>query len=278
MNWIDYRDRLGIGFGDETKLQMCKNRTKNIVSGLSKYYRDDDLFQYMNTVGEAYYTYEGIRYIPLDIALHSICSTTTLREFISKYVALINSAKETCISDGEKFLSQLFESAIVGTLEAYRIQYEIIRDDDGVFIFPKGVSQFDKDLVSGPLLWLSKYPETEKAWGKALRAYSIGEQPSEVADLFRKTLERFFQNFFGSDKTLENLKTEYGRYLKEHEIPGEIAANLEGVLQQYTNFINNYAKHHDRTSNLVLEYIMYQTGNIMRLLIKTFDEEKEKQL
>ena len=165
---------------------------------------------------------------------------------LSKYVALINSAKETCITDdGESFLSQLLESAIVGTLEAYRIQYEIIRDDDGVFIFPKGVPQFDKDLVTDSLIWLSQYPETEKAWGKALRAYSIGEQPSEVADLFRKTLERFFQNFFGSDKTLENLKTEYGRYLKEHGIPSEITANLESILQQYTAFINNYAKHHD---------------------------------
>ena len=277
MNWIDYRELLGIGFEDETKLQMCKNRMKNIVSSLSKYYRDDDLYIYMNTVGEDYLLYNGLDYTPLNIALESICRTKTLRGFISKYVALINSANNTCvIDDGEKFLCQLFESAIVGTLEAYRIQYEIIRDDDGVFIFPKGVPQFDKDLVSDSLLWLSQYPETEKAWGKALRAYSIGEQPSEVADLFRKTLERFFQNFFGSDKTLENLKPKYGRYLKEHGIPGEITANLESVVQQYITFINNNAKHHDRTSSFVLEYIMYQTGNIMRLLIKISDEEKEE--
>ena len=64
MNWIDYRELLGIGFEDKTKLQMCKNRTKNIVSGLSKYYRDDDLFLYMNTVGEDYLIYEGISYAP----------------------------------------------------------------------------------------------------------------------------------------------------------------------------------------------------------------------
>ena len=31
--------------------------------------------------------------------------------------------------------------------------------------------------------------------------------------------------------------------------------------------MNNYAKHHDKTSINVLEYIMYQTGNIIRLLI-----------
>ena len=38
MNWTDYQELLGIGFEDKSKLQMCKNRTKNIVSDLSKYY------------------------------------------------------------------------------------------------------------------------------------------------------------------------------------------------------------------------------------------------
>ena len=122
--------------------------------------------------------------------------------------------------------------------------------------------------MSDNLLWLKKYPETEKAWGDALRAYSNGADPSDVADKFRRTLERFFQNFFESDKALEQLKPDYGRYLRTHNIPGEIAGNLETVIQQYFNFMNNYAKHHDRTANEVLEYIMYQTGNIIRLLIK----------
>lgn len=31
--------------------------------------------------------------------------------------------------------------------------------------------------------------------------------------------------------------------------------------------MNGYAKHHDKTELNVLEYLMYQTGNIIRLLI-----------
>ena len=278
MNWVDYRERLGIGFDDQNKLRMCINRIRNIASSFTGYYPLEDLYTYLNTVGESFETYNLYDCGPLNYAIDDICNSTTLCEFISKYVALINSAQETCVAeDGDKFLSNSFEAAIVGTLEAYRISYEIIRDNDGVFIFPKGVPEFDKDLVSDTLLWLIRYPETEKAWGNALRAYSLGEESSEVADKFRKALERFFQNFFCSESTLENMKSDYGRYLKAHGISGEIAGNLEGVLQQYTNFMNNHAKHHDRTNALLLEYIMYQTGNIIRLLIKLSEEDLENE-
>lgn len=127
----------------------------------------------------------------------------------------------------------------------------------------------DDALVSQPLEWLKQYPESEKAWVKALKSYADATEAnaSDVADLFRKTLETFFREFFKGNKSLENYKKDYGDYLKGKGIPTEISNNLETLLQAYTNFINNYAKHRDATSDKVLEYLMYQTGNIIRLLI-----------
>lgn len=274
MNWVDYRERLGIGLEDKKKFQMCINRIMNVLSRYAGYYTDDDLLLYINTVGEDFSPYTLMNVDPFQYALDSVRNTKTLKEFISKYVALINSSKETrIIVEGNKKIYELLESVMIDTLETYRIPYDIIHDDEGVFVFPKGIPEFDRDLVNKPFLWLSRYPETEKAWAKALKAYSNGEDPSDIADQFRKSLECFFQSFFKIDKTLENMKSIYGQYLKDHEIPGEIAGNLETLLQQYMNFINSHAKHHDRTSKHVLEYIMYQTGNIMRLLIKLADED-----
>lgn len=63
----------------------------------------------------------------------------------------------------------------------------------------KGVTQFDKELVTNILIWLKDYPATEKAWTKALKQYANAnkeEQASEVVDLFRKTLEIFLKNIF----------------------------------------------------------------------------------
>ena len=99
------------------------------------------------------------------------------------------------------------------------------------------------------------------------------DNASDVADKFRKALERFLQEFFGKTKSLENLKSEYGAYLKARGVPSEISNNFETLQKSYTDFMNNYAKHHNKTSRNVLEYIMYQTGNIIRLLITLKQEE-----
>ena len=134
----------------------------------------------------------------------------------------------------------------------------------------------DAALVSQTLSWLSAYPKAHTAYVKALKEYSEAspDNASDIADKFRKTLETFLQEFFGCDKTLENCKALYGTYLKSQNVPKEIAGNLETLLQTYTTFMNAYAKHHDKTGVNILEYLMYQTGNIIRLLITLKQEEK----
>jgi hypothetical protein len=64
--------------------------------------------------------------------------------------------------------------------------------------------------------------------------------------------------------------------LKSQGVPKEVSGNFETLLQAYTSFMNNYAKHRDATSNRLLEYLMYQTGNIIRLLI-TLKQGEDKQ-
>lgn len=61
--------------------------------------------------------------------------------------------------------------------------------------------------------------------------------------------------------------------MKGKGVPVELSNNLEALLQAYTNFMNGYAKHHSKTNKNLLEYIMYQTGNVMRLLITLKKED-----
>ena len=264
MKWIDYRERLGLGFSEEKKLDMCKNRLWNIIPKLQAFYSSEYLFAYANVIGESYQVLNYSNHSPILCAYRDIDKASTMKEFLSKYVAMVNTAWE---KEFHKSCGKLLLDALLGTLEHFQIPYEVLEDKDGCFVFPKGVEEFDRELVSNVLIWLEDYPETEKAWIKALKAYTKAEDSSQTADLFRKALETFFQQFFNSSKALEKLKSEYGKYLKENGVPGELAGNFETLLQQYTNFINNYAKHHDKASDNTLEYIMYQTGNMIRLLI-----------
>lgn len=263
MKWIDYREKLGIGFSDESKGKLLARKIATFISrgALNEKYSYSDYYRFCLMTGINSKIDYSITNRLENLFLND---KLTLPKTISYYIAFVNTQTE-CKQEHREVLISVLEEF----LDDLNIAYEVIWDDDGAFVFPKGVKEFDDALVSEVLDWLKNYPQAEKAWIKALREYSQKntQNASDVADKFRKALETFFKEFFGNDKTLENNKAEYGRYLKSQGVPAEISNNLETLLQAYTHFMNGYAKHHDKTETKVLEYLMYQTGNIMRLLI-----------
>ena len=276
MKWVDYREKLGIGFNDSEKSAMLKNKTAIFLDLIKNSYSEENYRAYSLMVGEPL-----ARYLdhPIIGVMNSILDqTVSTADFLSKYIAFYNSYNEANAVHNYNYSpvsKALIIQYIISALDELKIQYSIYEDDDGKYIFPKGIQEYDNELVSATLQWLAKYPNAEKAWGKALREYAENspQNASDIADKFRKALEAFFQDFFHGEKSLENYKSQYGDFLRAKSIPKEIAANFETLLQAYTNYINNYAKHRDATSNKVLEYLMYQTGNIMRLLITLKQEE-----
>lgn len=262
MKWIDYREKLGIGIKSEEKFKMLLNKTCSFIKArIAHHYDFHSYINYCLMVCEERSIGE-----PANELCVSFKKSKTMEELISKYIAFLNTFEG---DTKQKIYEQAAEYFILKSLEDLNIEFDIIVDNDGKFIFPKGAKELDNALVSEPLEWLNKYPNARKEWVEALKDYSNMSKtnPSDVADKFRKALERFFQDFFKSTKSLENLKSEYGTYVKSKGVPTEISGNFETVLQSYSNFMNNYAKHHNKTSENVLEYIMYQTGNIIRLLI-----------
>lgn len=270
MDWIDYREKLGIGFSDRNKVEYFMNKIFNLLDGGGDEMRlqidENEYFNFCNITGTP------MRHGPLYGEGYKIImdvlrrNSHTLEHFLAYYMALINCQKD---NKYKRWTKENFENALCNVLWQSHIPYEILKDKDGVFVFPKGAEEMDVALVSQPLSWLSQYPKAHTAYVKALKEYSEAtpDNASDIADKFRKTLETFFQEFFACDKSLENCKGLYGGYLKSQNVPTEITANFETLLQAYTNFMNSYAKHHDKTGLNVLEYLMYQTGNIIRLLI-----------
>ena len=269
MKYIDYREKLGLGFDNQQKTDMLLNKILEFLNKiLSDYQTREDIFVkdivyfYSQEVGERiiYNDYRNI--------VNSFVVEKSAEGYISKFIVLINLAK--------KQNRALLLKVLKNFMESLNIAYEVYEDEDGYFIFPKGAAELDNALVSEPLEWLNKYPEARAEFVQALKDYSelTAENASHVADNFRKALERFFQEFFNRNCTLENIKSEYGGFMKSKGVPAELSNNLETLLQAYTNFMNGYAKHHNKTSKNLLEYIMYQTGNIMRLMITLKNEEE----
>ena len=275
MDFIDYREKLGIGFNDRELENMFFNRIFNVLDDLDDMNNQISIQEYYHFCRYTGYPMQhGITAgdgweIILRILHKNIGS---VKEFLPYYMFMIN-----CLENDEhKSLTkeELINLVCHCLLESH-IPCEVYEENGNYFVFPKGAEELDNALISKPLMWLKDYPNSHKAFVKALKAYSAvsEENASDIADLFRKALETFFQEFFKSDKSLENLRSEYGQFLSNKGVPKEIANNFEKILDSYTKYNNNYAKHHDKTSKNVLEYIMYQTGNIIRLIITLKTEE-----
>ena len=277
MDWIDYREKLGIGFNDNNKVQYFYSKMFNILEDIKPFMtsqiNDEEYFNFCNTTGTRM-TYHGSLYGEGYNMILSVLENhmRNLKDFVAHYMAFVNCQND---NKNKKWTKQDFKNLICNILKESHIPYEIIEDNDSYFLFPKGAKELDDALVSDTFLWLKDYPLAQQSWKKALKDYSESTEltASTAADNFRKALERFFQEFFVSNKSLENLKSEYGTFLASKGVPNEIKNNFEKILESYTNYNNNYAKHHDKASKSVLEYIMYLTGNIIRLLITLKDGE-----
>ena len=262
MKWGDYRELLGIGFSDNEKALLLRNRLSVLIDGFDHgSYRDEEtIMNYFITVcerPEQHYAWYEVQ--------NSIERAIDIPSLVSKGVALTIAMKKSRSCGLEQ--SKAVEDYLVKTLYDLNIPFEVIRDEDGMFIFPKGAQELDEGCVSRPFRWLQMYPRTQRAMRLALEAYTNKEDPSNTADLFRKALETFSQEFLGSNKSLENLRTAFGTFMKSKGVPSELSSNIESVLQMYTNYMNSYAKHKDGTAEIFLEFIMYHTGNIIRFMI-----------
>lgn len=269
---MDYRKKLGLCVNDQTKAMRFYAQMHNFFKGAYEIAFDDVLeCAFCNRI--------GVPTNETNPLIADIWSEPTGLErawiYLKEYKMDLSELLFCCVTlintypKSHQKIKEALQLVLLNALDDCQIAYDLFNDDDEIFIFPKGAKELDDALVSQPLEWLKEYPSAHTAWIKALNEYSdsTDENASEVADKFRKSLEAFFQAFWGGNKSLENYKADYGKYLKEHGIPKEISGNFEVLLQAYANYMNNYAKHRDATSDRVLEYLMYQTGNIIRLLI-----------
>ena len=269
MDFIDYRKKLGIGFDNRELENLFFTRMWNMLDNnifICNKITVDDYFDFCMAIGYPF-NHEIQDFEIWDEIMRIFSKNNrSLREFLPYYIFLINCQEN---NNQKKVIKEWLINLLKYCLDMSHIPYELVKENDDYFIFPKGAKELDDALVSNVLTWLEDYPLSHKAFVKALKEYSKEdeEKVSDVADLFRKALETFFQEFFVSPKTLENIKSEYGPYMKNKGVPTELRNNFETLLQSYTNFMNEYAKHHDKTSKDVLEYIMYQTGSLIRFII-----------
>ena len=266
MDFLDYREKLGLGFCDEEKFQYFLVRVFNVLHNVVGECDVEPYYAFCMQTGSVidpttYYSPNNrFRHCVKIITNHNTC----IADFLSYYVTFVNVLKEAPYAAFDKSKAK---ETLVSALDAAHIQFEIFNDSDGIFVFPRGVKEFDDALVSQPLEWLSAYPQAQKTFVIALRQYSDGVYIRDVADNLRKALEAFLQEFLGNTKNLETNKNEICKYLGEQGVDAGISGLFQPLINAYKNINDRIAKHNDAVDKKLLEFLLYQTGLLIRMVI-----------
>ena len=272
LDWLDYREKLGIGFNDAEKLNFFVQNFFSFLRDLNEngmcIFNDNEYFKFCimtATPKNRCFDNEDILY---ELRNH----TNNLNDFLSYCVAIINSkeneetsniSKENLIQITEKFLNKS------------HIKFDVVCDENNnYFIFPKGAKELDDALVSEPLEWLKNYPKAHKTFCNALKQYSEGIYIRDVADNLRKALEEFLQEFLGNEKNLETNKNEICKYLGDQSVDSGISGLYQPLINSYKNINDRIAKHHDKIDEKLLEFLLYQTGVLIRMTITVKNAEE----
>lgn len=268
MNWLDYREKLQIGFDDQKKfkyfLTKIFNFLENCVDCSYAQIDEEEYFKFCNTCGIT--MTQGLLsteyYNEIIKVLHKY--SQTLNEFLSFYIVFVNCQADVKLKPLKK---EECKNILCHMLDESQIPYEVIQDNDGYFVFPQGAKEFDDALVSEILLWLRDYPKAQKTYVTALKQYADGIYIRDVADNLRKALETFLQEFLGNEKNLETNKNEICRYLGEEGVDPGVSGLFQPLINAYKNINDRVAKHNDKVDAKLLEFILYQTGILIRMVL-----------
>lgn len=261
MKYATYWDKLGIGFSDGEKAVRLANMLYTFIkySETNVDYSDNDFYRFCLMTG---IVYNDAYDVHSAIASLFQKNKNDIKRLIAYYIAFVNTQE-----DADQAHRDNLVSVLTSFLDELLIPYEIVFDEGETFIFPKGAQEFDGALVSQPLDWLSDYPQSKKTFIIALKQYSDGLYIRDIADNLRKTLEAFLQEFLGNTKNLESNKAEICRYLGERDVDPGISGLFQPLINAYKNINDRIAKHNDAVDSRLLEFLLYQTGILIRMVL-----------
>lgn len=152
------------------------------------------------------------------------------------------------------------------------IQIKIARTGDSATVFPAGAKLLDEGLINDNISWMQEYPKSFAAFEQSLEIYLSGDKPKfrNLKDNLRVAVEQLLRKILNNSKSLENQSKELDEWLEKQGVHKQIR-NIYGQLL-FGNFAilqNEVAKHDDVELTLEeIEYLIYQTGTFMRLIIQ----------
>lgn len=134
-----------------------------------------------------------------------------------------------------------------------------------IILYPKGEEKLDEELVNKTLSFLND--KSNEHFEEALKFYQ-SKKPVKSAESLRRSLEEFLryklENKTGLSENIKNLQ----RNLKENNSPSETRNVIFTFFNHLDKHFNEHSKHGDNVNEPENEFLIYQTGLLMRYINK----------
>ena len=147
------------------------------------------------------------------------------------------------------------------------IQITIKKIGHDIVFYPSGAKLLDKHLVDDVLDWTLDYKLTHASFLSALDKYQRNHNTRNCIDDLRVSFEQLLKVILKNGKSLENQDTDLGQYLKNKLVSAEIRNMFFQMLKYYSLYQNKNVKHGINFKDFEIEFILYQTGSLIRFLI-----------
>jgi hypothetical protein len=156
------------------------------------------------------------------------------------------------------------------------VSFQLYQKVKQVIIYPYGDPFLDEGIINYVLSGLEEYPDIAKHFENALQIYQRGEESQyrNLLDNLRFSLEQLLKKILGNEKSFENQSKTLKEWIKNKGLHSQIA-NLYNhlVFNIYSEYMNDAVKHNEKYSLDEIEFMIYLTGNFMRLLIQLSKKE-----
>ncbi|HHF5091248.1 TPA: hypothetical protein ACPO6A_000274 [Haemophilus influenzae] len=147
-------------------------------------------------------------------------------------------------------------------------ELKVILTRDYYHLAPQEIAEQILETVNQVRNWLDDYPEAKVNYESALEKKNCNIYGRNLLDDLRSSFESLVKDILQSRKSLENLKSELGKFLDERNINVEVRNfYMATVFDFFTKYQNENVKHNINFKDIEIDFIFNQTTVLMQFLI-----------
>lgn len=166
--------------------------------------------------------------------------------------------------------------AILDTAKAYSpgVDFGVVRRGAVVTLYPVGARELDSALVEESVEWLVEYPKVAEQFEQALRIVLAKDSDNYrgALDNLRWALEQLLKGVLGNRKPLEKQRDVLLPWLRNRGVHQQVVNMYLDLLKRFADYQNDAVKHGDDWQPAELEFMIYVTGALMRLVLQAARE------